>query len=168
MTVVTMKAFFAASGNELDALVLRLLGWTRKPGESDGVLRSAVMDVVRNEGRQFPITHCGDFHSIPWAAIGRFDEQARKNCGQSLEQLAARGGVSPGDANAIIEGRPWERMPYSEEREALRRHTEPDLLTAEQCLARAELLVRNAIRRNQPIGPGSLNLLLDLLEGAAS
>ena len=94
MTVVTIKAFMAATGPDLDALVLKLIGWTRKPGESDGALRSAVMDVVRNEGRQFPITHCGEPRTIPWAAIGRFDEQARKNFGQSLAGYQAGTGAA--------------------------------------------------------------------------
>lgn len=165
MTVVTMKSFMAATGPDLDALVLKLIGWTRKPGESDGALRSAVMDVVRNEGRQFPITHCGEPRTIPWAAIRRFDEQARKNFGQSLEVLAARGGISPGEANAIIEGRPWERMPYSEERDLLRWHTEPDLLTAAQCLERATRMVRQAVK--YPGRSISLDVVLELLEGAA-
>lgn len=165
MTVVTIKAFMAATGPDLDALVLKLIGWTRKPGESDGALRSAVMDVVRNDGRRFPITHCADIKSIPWPAIGRFDEQARKNFGQSLEVLAERGGISPGEANAIIEGRPWERMPYSDECDLLRRHTEPDLLTAAQCLERATRMVRQAVR--YPGRSISLDVVLELLEGAA-
>lgn len=45
--------------------------------------------------------------SIPWALIEPFERQAKANHGQTLERLAERGGLSPGEALAIVEGKRW-------------------------------------------------------------
>lgn len=58
--------------------------------------------------------------SIPWDVIAPHEEQALRNhCGQSLERLAERGGLSPQEALAVLEDRNWEPMPWAEARAAL-------------------------------------------------
>jgi hypothetical protein len=68
--------------------------------------------------RQFPIQRL-DFpdapRSIPWAAIAPHEAQALRNhCGQTLERLAERHGLSPCEAVAVLEDRPWHRMDKAE------------------------------------------------------
>jgi hypothetical protein len=48
--------------------------------------------------------------SIPWSVIAGHERQAQRNNYQTLEQLAERGGLSPDEAVAIIEDRPFSRM----------------------------------------------------------
>jgi hypothetical protein len=38
------------------------------------------------------------------------EAQAYANHGQSLERLAQRGGLSPAEALAVVEGRPWKAI----------------------------------------------------------
>lgn len=58
--------------------------------------------------KYFPIF--GSICAIPWSVIAPFEKQAIENHEQTLERLAQRGGVSPCEAVAIIEGRKWSRM----------------------------------------------------------
>ena len=61
--------------------------------------------------RRFPIMHSdGGPESIPWAMIAPKEGQARNNHGQSLKRLAERGGLSPCEALAVLEGRGWRKM----------------------------------------------------------
>lgn len=69
--------------------------------------------------RRFPILHDTEIKSIPWAVMEPHELQALRNHAQGLDRLAARGGVTPEEAVAIIEGRPWKRMPFSEARDTL-------------------------------------------------
>lgn len=58
--------------------------------------------------RLFPIQGAP---SIPWAVIAPCEAQALRNHdGQTLERLAERRGLSPCEAVAVLEGRPWFRM----------------------------------------------------------
>lgn len=62
----------------------------------------------------FPIMLDQELKCVPWAFMAPHEEQAKINhSGQDLARLAARGGVSPCEAIAIVEGRPWERMPLT-------------------------------------------------------
>ena len=47
---------------------------------------------------------------IPWDVIAPHARQAKANHGQTLERLRQRGGLSPCEAVAILEDRPWTRM----------------------------------------------------------
>ena len=47
---------------------------------------------------------------LPWAIIAPHADQARKNHGQTLETLRARGGLSACEAVAILEDRDWRKM----------------------------------------------------------
>ncbi len=57
--------------------------------------------------RMFPVQYGP---SIPWTLIAPHESQAKANHSQSLEQLAARGGISSCEAVAILEDRPWRQM----------------------------------------------------------
>jgi hypothetical protein len=49
--------------------------------------------------------------AIPWSAIAPHEAQAMQNHGrQDLATLARRGGLSPCEAVAVLEDRPWHRM----------------------------------------------------------
>lgn len=48
--------------------------------------------------------------SIPWAVIAPHERQADRNHGQTLKQLASRGGLSACEAVAVLEDRDWTRM----------------------------------------------------------
>lgn len=52
-----------------------------------------------------------DIRAIPWSLIAPHEEQAERNHRQSLERLAERGGLSPCEAVAVLEDRPWRAMP---------------------------------------------------------
>lgn len=60
--------------------------------------------------RRFPIQ---GGPSILWSAIAPHEEQALKNHWQSLERLAERQGLSPGEALAVMEDRPWHPMNHA-------------------------------------------------------
>ena len=47
---------------------------------------------------------------IPWDVITPHEQQAQRNHDQTLKQLAKRGGLSPSEAVAILEDRPWRLM----------------------------------------------------------
>lgn len=51
---------------------------------------------------------------IPWAMIEPHEAQAVRNHRQTLDQLAARCGLSACEAIAVIEDRAWSRMPIVE------------------------------------------------------
>lgn len=59
------------------------------------------------EQRWFPIM---GGPPIPWSAMAPHEAQAASNHGQTLERLAERGGLSPGEAVAVMSGRRWRRM----------------------------------------------------------
>lgn len=64
--------------------------------------------------RPFPILGTSGPSSvtgIPWGVIAPHERQARLNhAGQTLRRLAERGGLSPCEAVAVLENRPWRRM----------------------------------------------------------
>lgn len=70
--------------------------------------------------RDMPIRNDNDITSIPMELLIPHEVQALRNHAQPLERLANRGGVTPEEALAIIEERPWQRMPFTEAREKLR------------------------------------------------
>ena len=57
----------------------------------------------------FPIQD-GIIRAIPWDAIAQHKGQADKNHGQTIERLAERMGLSPCEACAVLEDRPWVKM----------------------------------------------------------
>lgn len=49
--------------------------------------------------------------AIPWAMLEPHEEQALSNHGQSLEELAKRGGMSPSEMLAVLDNHQWKKMP---------------------------------------------------------
>jgi len=61
----------------------------------------------------FPIQKGHDkqvLRSIPWSLIAGHERQAQLNHSQTLRRLEERHGLSPCEALAVIEDRPWARM----------------------------------------------------------
>ena len=48
-------------------------------------------------------------HDVPWEFVAPHEPQALRNHGQTLARLAERGGLSPAELLAVIEGRGWPR-----------------------------------------------------------
>jgi len=61
--------------------------------------------------KMFPILRDDVLKAIPWALISGHEQQAQKNHYQSLSMLAARGGLSPEEAFAVIAGKPFQTIP---------------------------------------------------------
>lgn len=83
--------------------------------------------------REFPIVGTWDrkrhvsvpYSSIPWDMIQPHENQALKNhCGQTLERLAQRGGLSHCEAVAILEDRDWKLMDLDDAISRLKELTE--------------------------------------------
>lgn len=115
----------------------------------------------------FPIRLDNDVKSIPWAVLSPHEPQALANHGHTLDELAARGGLSPEEAVAIMEDRPFERMPFTQARLRLR-----DLITGTSTtygqlvlrLQRSQAKIA-AFHRNRP-SPGDLEELRTVLADA--
>ncbi len=58
----------------------------------------------------FPILHPKGMLPVPWSVIRPHEAQAVSNHGQSLDRLAARGGLDVVELLAVLEDRPWHRM----------------------------------------------------------
>lgn len=57
----------------------------------------------------------GDLLSVPWSLLAPHERQAMRNHGQSLHRLASRGGLSPCEMLAIIDGTPWRDIGTNED-----------------------------------------------------
>lgn len=63
----------------------------------------------------FPIMQGKYIKGIPWSMIAPKEVQAKRNHSmQNLEELAKRGGLSPCEAIAVLEGRSWRHDPNAE------------------------------------------------------
>lgn len=51
---------------------------------------------------------------IPWALLAPHEKQAQANHSQTLTRLAERGGLSPCEALAVLDDRPYSRMPITQ------------------------------------------------------
>ena len=112
--------------------------------------------------RLFPIKHDAMLTAIPWEAIQPHAAQALVNHRESLETLAERGGLTPCEALAVIEGRPWERMGFTEARMRLTDYvngTKPVHAEIEEAL---RLLV--AMRDAKAVTRWHLNKVITILE----
>jgi hypothetical protein len=64
-------------------------------------------------------------YSIPWGMIVSHEKQAQLNhCGQTLQVLANRGGLSACEAIAILEDRSWKKMNEEESYKKLKKMAE--------------------------------------------
>lgn len=69
--------------------------------------------------RQFPLLFSRsrdlpDLKSIPYEMIEPHEAQAKRNHDQTLQRLAARGGLSPSEACAVLLDRRFQMMPEQE------------------------------------------------------
>lgn len=55
-----------------------------------------------SERKMFPIMDGGP--SVPWEVLVPYEKQALKNHSQTLERLAERGGLTPGEAWCVVSG----------------------------------------------------------------
>ncbi len=63
--------------------------------------------------KMFPIQKSIIFKAIPWGVIETCESQAQHNHGQTIGRLAERGGLSPAEAVAVIEGEAYDKYwPY--------------------------------------------------------
>lgn len=63
----------------------------------------------------FPIMRGKYIKGIPWGMIAPKEVQAKRNHSmQNLKELAKRGGLSPCEAVAVLEGRSWRHDPKAE------------------------------------------------------
>lgn len=69
----------------------------------------------RVKAKVFKIQHGGMLKGIPWSLIAPHEAQALRNHDQSLERLNERGGLSPEEALAVLEGAPWARATRADE-----------------------------------------------------
>lgn len=119
--------------------------------------------------RRMPILHDTEIKSIPWAAISKYEDQAKVNHGRTLDQIAISGGLTPEEAIAIIEQRPWMRMPFTEARDRLAQYVrgvEVPAITTSGPITEALELVRGLKQRGAMPGMHQLNKLEALLERA--
>lgn len=106
--------------NVIDFLraVKKIPWWDRSPAISDEDLESLInqVDMAGNDRQYepYPILGTRPQQYIPRGLLAIHEGQAWKNHGQSLSQLAQRGGLSWAEALAIIEGKNWRDAKHSE------------------------------------------------------
>lgn len=95
--------------------------------------------------KMFPIMATGLRYAmqIPWELIAPYEPQARKNhCGQSLEDLARRGGLSVAEAWCVVHGLPWHTPGRASDLDAFAYFQRRVDLTARQAAEIAALTAR--------------------------
>lgn len=55
----------------------------------------------------FPILQDEQIRAIPWEVLAPHERQAQRNHSQTLRRLAERGGLSPAEAVAVLDGLDW-------------------------------------------------------------
>ena len=92
--------------------------WDRTPSISDEDLEDLInqMDMTKEDEHHspYPILGSRPTQYIPRGLLMVHESQAWKNHGQSLTQLAQRGGLSWAEALAIIEGKSWRDAEHDE------------------------------------------------------
>lgn len=98
--------------------VKKIPSWDRAPAISDEDLEALInqMDMVHKDEyyEPYPILGIRPHQYIPRGLLMIHEGQAWKNHGQSLSQLAQRGGLSWAEALAIIEGKNWRDAEHDE------------------------------------------------------
>lgn len=98
--------------------------WNRTPAISDENLEDLInqVDMTKKDEKYnpYPILGSRPQQYIPRELLMIHEGQAQKNHGQSLTQLAQRGGLSWAEALAIIEGKNW--------RDAIKSENEAELI----------------------------------------
>ena len=98
--------------------VKKIPSWDRTPAISDEALEGLINQIdMTHEGEYYepyPILGTRPQQYIPRGLLMIHEGQAWKNHGQSLSQLAQRGGLSWAEALAIIEGKSWRDAEHNE------------------------------------------------------
>ena len=98
--------------------VRKIPAWDRVPAISDENLEDLInqMDMTKEDERYspYPILGSRPTQYIPRGLLLVHEGQAWENHGQSLTQLAQRGGLSWAEALAIIEGKNWRDAEHNE------------------------------------------------------
>lgn len=77
------------------------------------------MNVDKNQSRKFPVIGTNQKEYIPWDVLTPHEKQALRNhCGQSLECLAERGGLSWNEILPILKDKTWREFPMLPDNEA--------------------------------------------------
>lgn len=76
---------------------------------AEAALAAAREENERLRERRFPIQ---GGPSIPWRMIMPHEAQAKSNHDQTLERLAERGGLSPGEALAVLDNMSWTKSKW--------------------------------------------------------
>lgn len=91
--------------------IRKVPSWDRTPAISDEDLEDLInqVDITKEDKRYkpYPILGSRPQQYIPRGLLMIHEGQAWENHGQSLSQLAQRGGLSWAEALAIIEGKKW-------------------------------------------------------------
>lgn len=98
--------------------VKHIPSWDRTPAINDEDLEDLInqVDMLREDERYkpYPILGSRPRQYIPRGLLMIHEGQAWKNHGQSLDQLAQRGGLGWSEALAIIEGKNWRDAEHDE------------------------------------------------------
>ena len=89
---------------------------------ADGVLSQRMCDALNERDqarselavlkeRRFPILNGP---SVPWSLVAPYERQARENHSQTLEELAARGGLDAGELWCVVHGKRLRDVPLAE------------------------------------------------------
>lgn len=99
-------------------VVKKIPAWDRAPAISDEDLEALInqVDMAHKDEycEPYPILGTRPQQYIPRGLLMIHEGQAWKNHGQSLSQLAQRGGLSWAEALAIIEGKSWRDADHNE------------------------------------------------------
>lgn len=122
--------------------------------------------------RSVPILHDAELKSIPRALLEPHLARCMINTGRTIDQLE---GLTPEEALAIIEDRPWQRMAASEAREQLRQYMAPHVRVLrpptdeerKQAVDDALLMARSWLAGNYVPARHHINKLVTMLERAA-
>lgn len=98
--------------------VRKIPSWDRTPVISDVDLEDLInqVDMIKEDERRnpYPILGTQPPQYIPRGLLMIHEGQAWRNHGQSLTQLAQRGGLSWAEVLAIIEGKDWSDAEHNE------------------------------------------------------
>ncbi len=100
------KSMFAGYANwsEVVELAQKVLAANESWLDGQTVKPERQFPVLNTYGRNAPAV----VRSVPWSMLAPHEPQALKNhCGQSLEKLASRGGLSPLEIYAVMNGLSW-------------------------------------------------------------
>ncbi len=67
--------------------------------------------ILRQYQREYRKLYSDARRSVPWAWVALHEEQAKQNHAQTLQRLAERGGLDPGELWAVVHRKRWREAP---------------------------------------------------------